>query len=76
MAEVTSGPVISVFIASPGDLVEERRRTRVVIDELIRSLGRAFGIHLVGWKVGEQGYGLEVFAGDHRAKLSRIGSLC
>jgi len=44
--------LLTVFIASPGDLVEERRIAREVVDEVNRTLGRVFGVHveLVGWE--------------------------
>jgi hypothetical protein len=32
-------------------------------------------IHLLGWKVGQQGHGAEVFAGDHGGNLARVGTL-
>lgn len=44
--------VISAFIASPGDLADERKKAREVVEELNRSLGRAFNIFvdLIGWE--------------------------
>ncbi|MBO0936398.1 DUF4062 domain-containing protein [Fibrella sp. HMF5335] len=44
--------VLSIFIASPGDLQEERRQTRQVVDRLNRHLARNLGvtIELIGWE--------------------------
>ncbi|MCA6113595.1 DUF4062 domain-containing protein [Bradyrhizobium sp. WSM 1738] len=43
---------LNVFLASPGDLAEERRIARSVIDELNSSIGRPLGwrIELYGWE--------------------------
>lgn len=44
--------IIRVFIASPGDLSEERHRAEIVIDELNRSMDPELGIRLdhIGWE--------------------------
>ncbi len=44
--------VVKIFLASPGDLAEERARTREVVDEVNRSLGRELDLHidLLGWE--------------------------
>jgi hypothetical protein len=43
---------LNVFLASPGDLAEERRVARTVIDEINSSIGRPLGwrIELYGWE--------------------------
>jgi len=43
---------IKIFIASPSDLVDERKITRAVADNLNHQLGGVFGCHidLVGWE--------------------------
>ena len=44
--------VIKVFLASPGDLGDERKAAKSVIDELNSVLGEALGyqVDLVGWE--------------------------
>lgn len=44
--------VLSVFLASPSDLQEERKITRSVVDDINQSLGRVFDWHieLLGWE--------------------------
>ncbi|MCK5343399.1 MAG: DUF4062 domain-containing protein [Candidatus Heimdallarchaeota archaeon] len=51
--------VIRVFIASPGDLKEERRRFRKIIDEVNRSKAYGSGIQLepLGWEDTSPGVG-------------------
>jgi hypothetical protein len=43
---------LNVFLASPGDLVEERKIARLVVEELNNSIGRPLGwrIELYGWE--------------------------
>jgi hypothetical protein len=43
---------LTIFLASPSDLAEERRTTKIVVDDLNRHLGRQLGVHieLVGWE--------------------------
>src|ERR1700733_9305480 len=50
MAE--SRKLIKVFLASPGDVVEERRLAKTVVDEVNQLLGDEFGcqVELVGWE--------------------------
>jgi hypothetical protein len=50
MAE--SRKVVKVFLASPGDLADERRLAKGVVDEINSLLGEMFGIYveLVGWE--------------------------
>src|SRR5713101_6663312 len=59
MIELPQKKTLTVFLASPGDLEDERRRTREVVDELNRSLCRAPGIYidLLGWEDTLPGYG-------------------
>ena len=44
--------VISFFLASPGDLIEERKIAKQVADELNSMLSLKFNVHieLVGWE--------------------------
>jgi hypothetical protein len=44
--------VLNIFLASPGDLVEERKIARLVVEELNNSIGRPLGwrIELYGWE--------------------------
>jgi hypothetical protein len=44
--------VLTVFIGSPGDLQEERKAARQVVDRLNRNVGRNLGLHvdLRGWE--------------------------
>lgn len=51
--------VLSVFIASPGDVVEERQVVGHVVDELNRGIGRRLGCHidLLGWEETTAGFG-------------------
>lgn len=43
---------LNIFLASPGDLVEERKIARLVVEELNSSMGRPLGwrIELYGWE--------------------------
>jgi hypothetical protein len=43
---------LNIFLASPGDLVEERKIARLVVEELNNSIGRPLGwrIELYGWE--------------------------
>ena len=43
---------LNIFLASPGDLVEERKIARLVVEELNSSIGRPLGwrIELYGWE--------------------------
>lgn len=47
-----SREVLKVFIASPGDLSDERKRARIVVDEINRTVGRTFDVQvdLIGWE--------------------------
>ena len=51
--------VLKVFLASPGDLQEERSLTKAAIDEFNDTVGRAFGyyVDLIGWEDTVSGYG-------------------
>ena len=51
--------VLRVFLASPGDLTEERKAIRQVVDEYNESLAGHFGyqIELLGWEDTVAGYG-------------------
>ncbi len=51
--------VLRVFIASPGDLVEERRLFRGIVDEVNRSEANRMGVQLepLGWEDVLPGYG-------------------
>ena len=51
--------VLRVFLASPGDLTEERKAIRQVVDEYNESLADHFGYHieLLGWEDTVAGYG-------------------
>ena len=51
--------VLRVFLASPGDLTEERKAIRQVVDEYNESLADNFGYHieLLGWEDTVAGYG-------------------
>lgn len=44
--------VLSVFLASPGNLVTERNASRKVVDRINRILGKEIGLHieLLGWE--------------------------
>jgi Domain of unknown function (DUF4062) len=44
--------ILNVFLASPGDLIDERRAARDVVDELNLSMGRQLNwrIELLGWE--------------------------
>ncbi|MGE0680690.1 MAG: hypothetical protein AB7P69_07260 [Candidatus Binatia bacterium] len=59
MAELPQKKTLTIFLASPGDLQEERRRAREVVDELNSSLGRPLDIFvdLLGWEDTRPGYG-------------------
>jgi hypothetical protein len=48
----TSRKIIKVFLASPGDLPEERQAAKQVVDEFNRQWASFFGTHveLVGWE--------------------------
>ncbi len=52
MADFETRTVIKVFLASPGDLADERRRAKDVADEVNRTVGRTWGIaiELLGWE--------------------------
>lgn len=47
-----SRKILKVFLASPGDLVDERQLARAVVNEVNQLVGEAFGcqIELVGWE--------------------------
>jgi len=49
---LASRNVLKVFLASPGDLIDERRIARDVVMRLNRSLGKEIGLHveLLGWE--------------------------
>jgi hypothetical protein len=51
--------LIKVFIASPGDLGQERQSARDVVDEINNTLGRTFEIEidLLGWEETLPGVG-------------------
>src|SRR5271169_6436943 len=44
--------IVRVFLASPGDLADERRAAKSVVDEINRWFANACGYHveLVGWE--------------------------
>jgi hypothetical protein len=52
VASYQTHSILYVFLASPGDLVEERHVARSVVDELNHSLSRELGwrIELMGWE--------------------------
>ncbi len=52
MTEFETRTVIKAFLASPGDLGDERRRAKDVVEEVNRSVGRTWGItiELLGWE--------------------------
>lgn len=43
---------ITIFLSSPGDLPDERRIAKVVVDDVNQHVGRKLGFHieLVGWE--------------------------
>jgi hypothetical protein len=47
-----SRKLIKVFLASPGDLQDERKAAKVVVDEFNALLAEEFGyqVELVGWE--------------------------
>lgn len=54
-----SRKVVKVFLASPGDLPDERRAAKAVVDELNAEYAEAFGyqVELVGWEDTVSVYG-------------------
>lgn len=54
-----SRKVVRVFLASPGDLKEERAQTKRIIDELNQTWGSFHGYHvdLVGWELTISAFG-------------------
>lgn len=52
MTNRKSRQVLNVFIASPSDLKDERRATRVEVDEINHIFAREVGLHveLIGWE--------------------------
>jgi Domain of unknown function (DUF4062) len=59
MASNVARKILHVFIASPGDLVEERRVAKKVVDDLNETVSRRLGwqIELLGWEETLPGYG-------------------
>jgi len=59
MTNQSSRHVLYVFLGSPGDLAEERRITRDVVDELNETHSRLLGWHidLLGWEDTLPGFG-------------------
>lgn len=59
MANRRSRQVLNVFIASPSDLIEERRAARAVVDEVNEIFGRGTNWHveLIGWEDTLPGFG-------------------
>jgi hypothetical protein len=51
--------VLKIFLASPGDLTDERRTAKAVVDEINGLFANAFGYHveLVGWEDTIAGFG-------------------
>ena len=51
--------VVKVFLASPGDLIDERSLAKATVDEVNETIGRSLGYHidLIGWEDVNPGYG-------------------
>ena len=56
---VDTRKVLKIFLASPGDLPEERRAAKGVVDEINGQFANALGYHveLVGWEDTISGFG-------------------
>jgi Domain of unknown function (DUF4062) len=54
-----SRKVVKIFLASPGDLEDERELAKATVDEFNDGIGRSLGYHvdLVGWEDTIGGYG-------------------
>jgi hypothetical protein len=51
--------ILKIFLASPGDLADERRAAKLVVDEINGQFANALGYHveLVGWEDTISGFG-------------------